>query len=206
MTQHFQLNVRVPDGAPFRVLTAQSDGMTIHSVHYIPTHSSEKADGIRPQSEVIDELERLLNAYLSSTPEDLASKPVRFDRLSPHLGQAPNKFEDDVRKAVINIPCGSVLAYGEVAEKIGYSREEAVRVGEACGSNPFGIVVPVFRVIRAGFRLGDFHRGHAHTSENPKQDKKDKKTWREIKRWFLQHEGCQVDGANYGSQVIPRHR
>ena len=201
MSPHFELHVRVPDGAPFRALTAQWDGEKIRSVHYIPTHSSEEADGVRPQSEVIDELERLLGVYLSSTPEDLASKPVSFDGLSPHLGEAPSKFEDEVRRAVIDIPCGSVLAYGEVARNIGHPRD-FIEVGEACGNNPLGIVVPAFRVILAGFRLGDFHKGHAHAGENTKRDKK---TWREIKRWFLQHEGCRVDGAKYHSQVIPRH-
>ena len=207
MLPHFKLNVRIPAGAPFKALTAQWDGKKIHSVHYIPTHSSEEADGVRPQNEVIDELERLLNAYLSGTPEDLMSEPVRFDSLSLHLCEAPNSFESDVRKAVIDIPCGGVLAYGEVAETIGLPRKEAYRVGEACGNNPLGIIVPAFRVIRSEFRLGDFHKGHAHADEDAKRaNRADKKMWREIKRWFLLHEGCYVEGANYGSLVTPRRQ
>ena len=201
MPPHFKLKVGIPDGAPFSALTAQWDGKKIHSVHYIPKYSPDEKEVVdRPQSEVIDELERLLNAYLSSTPEELESKPVCFDTLSPHLKEAPSKFQDDVRNAVMKIPCGCVRAYSEIAVESGYSRDEAEKVGEACGSNPFGIIVPAFRVIRAGSRLGNFHKGHAHTDE-----KQDHKTWREIKRWFLMHEGCQVDGAKYGSQVIPRH-
>ena len=206
MSSHFQLNVRIPDGAPFSALTAQWDEGKIHSVHYIPIHSSGKSEGVRPQSEGIDELERLLNAYLSSTPEELESKPIRFDTLSSHLREAPNKFQDDVRNAVIKIPCGGVRAYSEIAVESGYSRDEAEKVGDACGSNPLGIVIPVFRVIarrRGVYYLGEFHNGHAHTDKKAKDEMM--KSWRKIKRWLLEHEGCKVDGDNYLSTVIPRH-
>ena len=207
MPPHFKLNVRIPNGAPFRALTAQWDGRKIHSVHYIPKCSSdEKEVGDRPENKVIDKLERLLNAYLSSTPEELESKPALYDSLSSDVKEAPSEFQSDVRKVVIKIPCGRVRAYSKVAVDTGRSSKAGLAVGTACGKNLLGIVIPVFRVIACQsdiYCLGNFHNGQAHTDEKAKD--KAMKTCRKIKRWFLEHEGCTVDGDNYDSTVIPRH-
>ena len=204
MLPHFKLDVVIPDGAPFSALTAQWDGKKIHSVHYIPKCSpDEKEVGDRPESEVIDELEHLLNAYFSSTPEELESKPVRFDTLSSHLKEASSEFQDAVRKVVIEIPCGYVRAYSEVAVDTGRSRNAGLAVGTACGNNLLGIVIPVFRVIACQsdiYYLGDFHNGQAHTDKKVKDEMM--KTCRKIKRWFLEHEGCTVDGDDYYSRAV----
>ncbi len=56
------------------------------------------------------------------------------------------KFQQEVLKALINIPYGETKSYGEIASIIG--RPKAVRaVGQACKSNPIGIMIPCHRVI-----------------------------------------------------------
>jgi methylated-DNA-[protein]-cysteine S-methyltransferase len=54
-----------------------------------------------------------------------------------------------------NIPVGSTLSYGEVAERLG-DRMLAREVGQALGENPTPIIVPCHRVLGAGGKPGGF--------------------------------------------------
>ena len=189
MSPHFELHVRVPDGAPFRALTAQWDGEKIRSVHYIPADCSEGVEGVHPENEVVGELERLLGAHLAYDSEDFASDPVCFDGLLRHL-RRPYEFPPEIWDAVCRIRYGRVCNY----EDLGHAQT----VGNACGNNPFAIVVPCFRVVNKGpdgHLLGEFHKGHAHEVEM--------ETARKIKRWLLEHEGVRVSGSRPDSTVLP---
>ena len=82
---------------------------------------------------------------------------------------AGTPFQRSVWKELRNIPSGSPISYGRLAEQI--DRPNAVRaVGLANGSNPIGIVVPCHRVIGSNGSLtgygGGLHR----------------------KKWLLDHE------------------
>jgi methylated-DNA-[protein]-cysteine S-methyltransferase len=77
----------------------------------------------------------------------------------------------EVWQAMRDIPLGSVLTYGYLAQLI-HSSPRAI--GQACGNNPIPIVIPCHRVVsKSG--LGGF----MHSSENSILD---------IKRWLLAHE------------------
>lgn len=55
-------------------------------------------------------------------------------------------FQKDVWRALLEIPWGETMSYGELARRVG--RPRAVRaVGVAVGENPFSIIVPCHRVI-----------------------------------------------------------
>ncbi len=55
-------------------------------------------------------------------------------------------FQESVWRALTEIPFGSTLTYGELAERVG--RAGAARaVGRANGDNPIGVVIPCHRVI-----------------------------------------------------------
>ncbi|MDR1682837.1 MAG: methylated-DNA--[protein]-cysteine S-methyltransferase [Candidatus Symbiothrix sp.] len=83
------------------------------------------------------------------------------------------KFQLDVWKALLKIPCGYIMTYGEIAKLIG--RPKAVRaVGTAVGSNPVSILVPCHRVVRESGGLGGYHWGLA---------RKDALLIWEAKRW-----------------------
>lgn len=78
-------------------------------------------------------------------------------------------FQRSVWKELRNIPAGSAISYGKLAEKI--ARPKAVRaVGLANGSNPIGVVVPCHRVIGSDGSLTGYGGGL------------------ERKRWLLDHE------------------
>jgi methylated-DNA-[protein]-cysteine S-methyltransferase len=125
-------------------------------------------DYLEPQSEVApttllaQEVVRQLRAWL---------KDPRFDFGLP-LAPAGTHFQRRVWNAVAAIPPGRTMSYGEVAAAI---RSGPRAVGNACGANPYPIVVPCHRVVAANQGLGGFGRqGEGFLLD--------------IKRWLLRHE------------------
>ena len=93
-----------------------------------------------------------------------------IDRLPVETGGTP--FQQDVWRALREIPCGSTTSYGKLAKRIG--RPAAVRaVGTANGANPVAVVVPCHRVIGSNGSLTGYGGGI------------------ERKRWLLDHEKCR---------------
>jgi len=67
-------------------------------------------------------------------------------------------FQQKVWRAIQTIPKGQTRSYTWLARKVG--RPKAVRaVANACGANPYPIVVPCHRVIRSDGTLGGFSGG-----------------------------------------------
>ncbi|TLD72708.1 methylated-DNA--[protein]-cysteine S-methyltransferase [Phragmitibacter flavus] len=78
-------------------------------------------------------------------------------------------FQQQVWKALAEIPYGSTISYAELARRIG--NPAAVRaVGSANGRNPISIIVPCHRVIGANGSLTGYGGGLA------------------AKKWLLEHE------------------
>lgn len=67
-------------------------------------------------------------------------------------------FQLQVWEALLRVPAGAVVSYGELARQVG-SRTAARAVGTAVGSNPIGFLIPCHRVIRASRALGDYRWG-----------------------------------------------
>jgi methylated-DNA-[protein]-cysteine S-methyltransferase len=70
-----------------------------------------------------------------------------------HLGLGP--FEQAVYEALLSLPPGETVSYGELAERAGYPRA-ARAVGNAMAANPIPIVVPCHRVIRSDGTMGNY--------------------------------------------------
>lgn len=67
-------------------------------------------------------------------------------------------FQCAVWKALLDIPRGQVISYGDVANDIG--RPKASRaVGSAVGKNPVSLIVPCHRVVQASGALGNYGWG-----------------------------------------------
>ena len=80
-------------------------------------------------------------------------------------------FQRSVWRAISAVAPGQTRRYGELAVELG---SEARAVGQACGSNPYPLVVPCHRIVAAG-GMGGF----AHSRGGYLMD---------IKRWLLGHE------------------
>ena len=91
---------------------------------------------------------------------------------SPPLATRGTAFQRRVWAALRAIPTGEVRTYGQLAATIG---SVARAVGQACGDNPWPLVVPCHRVIAAR-GLGGF----SHTRQG---------AFVEMKRRLLIHEG-----------------
>lgn len=92
------------------------------------------------------------------------------------LRPAGTFFQRRVWAEIAGIPLGQTLSYGQVAKIIGNAPRA---VGQACGRNPYPLVVPCHRVIASGGGLGGFSQhGDGFLLE--------------IKRWLLQHEGYNL--------------
>lgn len=116
----------------------------------------------RPVTPLAREAVRQITAYLND---------AHFEFGLP-LAPAGTHFQRRVWSAIEAIPSGQTLSYGDVAEKI-HSGPRAV--GNACGANPYPIVVPCHRVLAAHQKLGGFGRGGGGWLLN-------------IKRFLLEHE------------------
>jgi AraC family transcriptional regulator, regulatory protein of adaptative response / methylated-DNA-[protein]-cysteine methyltransferase len=74
------------------------------------------------------------------------------------LDPSGTPFQQRVWQALREIPAGSTMSYGEIADRIGASKE-AYAVGEACAANAIAVAIPCHRVVRknggvAGYRWG----------------------------------------------------
>ena len=100
-------------------------------------------------------LERMLSdlsAFLDRGKRKFAYVPLDMDGLSD--------FQQAVISEMRDIPFGRTKTYGEIAEalKSGGKGASARAVGQACGRNPFPLVVPCHRVVAEG-GLGGFGWG-----------------------------------------------
>ena len=79
----------------------------------------------------------------------------------PIIGTLPGScFQQEVWRALQDIPYGQTRTYGVIAKAIG--RPKAVRaVGSACGANPLPLFIPCHRVVAANGGLGGFSAGMA---------------------------------------------
>lgn len=85
------------------------------------------------------------------------------------LAPAGTPFQQDVWRALVEIPYGECASYSDIARRIG--RRDAVRaVGAANGANPISIVIPCHRVIGRDGSLTGYGGGLP------------------LKRWLLDHE------------------
>ena len=138
--------------------------------------------GIRCNDDEITEISYLEPQAEVKPATLLAKEAVRQLRVwlqDPHfvfglpLAPAGTHFQRRVWQQISAIPAGQTRTYGEVAAAIGSGPRA---VGNACGANPYPIVVPCHRVVGAHHGLGGFARQRGGFLLD-------------VKRWLLSHEG-----------------
>jgi methylated-DNA-[protein]-cysteine S-methyltransferase len=104
-----------------------------------------------PTHAILLETERQLREYFAGNRESF----------SIPLDMRGTAFQQNVWKALLQIPFGQTRSYRDLAQQLGYP--QAVRaVGAANGRNPLSIIVPCHRVIGASGKLTGF-AGGLHT-------------------------------------------
>lgn len=122
----------------------------------------EPGPEVAPRTPLACEVVRQLRAYLAD-PEFSFSLPLR---------PSGTAFQRRVWDAIATIPPRETRTYGELARAL-HNAPRAV--GQACGANPFPLVVPCHRVIAAGGGIGGFARQRGGFLLD-------------VKRWLLAHE------------------
>lgn len=122
----------------------------------------EPRAGIAPETPLAKEAVRQLQAYLQD---------ARFAFSLP-LAPAGTAFQRRVWAGIAAIGPGATRTYGELAQSIGSGPRA---VGNACGANPYPLIVPCHRIIASGGGLGGFARNRGGFLLD-------------VKRWLLHHE------------------
>ncbi|WP_301102451.1 methylated-DNA--[protein]-cysteine S-methyltransferase [Propionivibrio sp.] len=144
--------------APSFCLGLRGDDCELHSLVYL-----EPGPEVPPRNPLAAEAARQLRAYLID-PGFIFELPLR---------PSGTAFQRRVWEQIIAIPSRQTKSYGELA-RILHNAPRAV--GQACGANPFPLIVPCHRVIATGGGLGGFARQRGGFLLD-------------VKRWLLAHEG-----------------
>lgn len=105
-------------------------------------------DAERRELPVFDEAAAWLDEYFAGrTPAE-----------APEVAPEGTPFQRSVWDAIQTVPYGSVVTYGELAERLERSTS-ARAVGGAVGKNPISIVIPCHRVVGAGGSLTGYAGG-----------------------------------------------
>ena len=119
-----------------------------------------------PTSPLAAEAVRQLRAYLAD-PGFVFGLPLK---------PAGTAFQRRVWSQIAAIPPGRTETYGQVAKNLNNAPRA---VGQACGSNPYPVVVPCHRIVATGGGLGGFARERGGFLLD-------------VKRWLLRHEGIAL--------------
>ena len=115
------------------------------------------------------------NALAREAADQLAAYLV-YAEFVPALPLHPagTPFQRRVWQQIAAIPTHQTRTYGEIAKAL-HNAPRAV--GQACGANPFPVIVPCHRVVATAGGLGGFAGQRAGFLLD-------------VKRWLLAHEGC----------------
>lgn|GEM_PF-609493 len=107
----------------------------------------------KPVEQSCPEIDRLCCDIISY----LNGNRIIFSLSLPEL-EICTPFQRLVFTAQHQIPYGSVCSYGELANRIGHPGASRA-VGNALGSNPFPLIIPCHRTIKADNSIGGFQGG-----------------------------------------------
>lgn len=150
--------------APFGKVGVQVDATAgfVREIVYL----DDSIPAAAPDSALAEQAARQIERYLADP-----AAPFELP-----LADVGTPFQRRVWQAMCEIPLGSVLTYGALARQVGGVPRA---VGQACGDNPFPLVIPCHRVVGAS-GLGGFSH-HGGDGFYPR-----------VKRWLLMHESNQL--------------
>lgn len=146
---------------PFGRLGVRLEGAEVAGIFFLPDQAALRTPADPLSRRVAAQLERYLR-----------EPAFRFDL---PLKAAGTPFQRRVWRAISAIPPGRARRRVEIARDLAVSPRA---VGQACGENPFPLVVPCHRVVSAVGIGGFAHAGDGYLLR--------------VKRWLLAHEGENI--------------
>ena len=144
-------------GTPFGALGILSTGEALQEIVFLPA-----TPPVAPRNSIAELTVEQIERYLVD-PDAPFNIP---------LVPRGTAFRQRVWHAISAIPRGQCRSYGDLARKLNSAPRA---VGQACGDNPYPLIIPCHRVVAAN-SIGGF----AHESGGFLLD---------AKRWLLRHEG-----------------
>jgi methylated-DNA-[protein]-cysteine S-methyltransferase len=148
--------------APFGKVGIRTSDDAVREIVYLPASTASVAPDCALAGRAAAQIERYFDCANAG-----------FDLPLAALG---TPFQQRVWAGISGIGLGTVLTYGQLAQRIGGVPRA---VGQACGSNRFPIVIPCHRVVSASGIGGFAHHGGDGF-------------FRDVKRWMLAHEGVEI--------------
>ena len=139
--------------SPLGMIVLESDGEVLTGLRFMESSETQKqaietlpADTTNTLP-IFAEVRQWLDDYFAG------KRPCNVPRLNPQ-GTA---FQKRVWTALLTIPYGETVSYGELARMVGCKSAQAV--GQAVGANPIALFIPCHRVIAAHGKLGGYAYG-----------------------------------------------
>jgi O-6-methylguanine DNA methyltransferase len=82
-----------------------------------------------------------------------------LQEFSVPVAMAGSEFQRAVWQALLDIPYGRYVSYGDIARQIGRSTSHARAIGTAVGANPISIIVPCHRVVSGSRAMTGYSGG-----------------------------------------------
>ena len=155
--------------SPVGPIVIESDGKAITSLRFCdePENTVSSAQGVEVLKEafqkeaattppIIAETLRWLEDYFAGKRmENATTGKKKGCRIAVRPKGTP--FQQRVWQALLTIPYGKTISYGEIAKMVDCRSAQAV--GQAVGRNPIALIIPCHRVIAANGQLGGYAYG-----------------------------------------------
>ena len=161
--------------SPLGPIVIESDGETLTGLRFgegeLALQSGDSNIGIVPHPmptqatsslPIFDEVRRWLDGYFAGKQTENAIMGAKKDGWITAKPKG-TLFQQRVWQALLTIPYGKTVSYGEIARMVGCKSAQAV--GQAVGANPIALLIPCHRVIAANGKIG----GYAYGEEKKKR-------------------------------------
>ena len=140
--------------SPLGPIVIESDGEALTGLRFGEGElgSTQEAASIP----IFDEVTRWLDDYFAGKQTENA---VMGRKTDGRIAVRPKgtAFQQRVWQALLTIPYGETVSYGELARMVGCKSAQAV--GQAVGANPVALLIPCHRIIAAHGKIGGYEYG-----------------------------------------------
>ena len=152
--------------SPLRPIVIESDGEALTGLRFccekasaVPKEAPKEAV---PTPPIIAETIQWLDDYFAGKQTENAvmlKKNALNQKNVARIIVRPKgtAFQQRVWQALLTIPYGETVSYGEIARMVGCKSAQAV--GQAVGANPIALIIPCHRVIAAHGKIGGYAYG-----------------------------------------------
>ena len=137
--------------SPLGPIVIESDGEALTGLRF-----GEEKTQATSSLPIFDEAIRWLDDYFAGKQTENAVMGAKKDgRIT--VQPKGTLFQQRVWQALLTIPYGKTVSYGELARMVGCKSAQAV--GQAVGANPIALIIPCHRIIAAHGQLGGYEYG-----------------------------------------------